>query len=327
LPNLDNILILGVDDDPGAIAVLQSVCDSSGYTLCSANSGDKALLLLKTIVPDVIITDIMMPGMDGFALVKKIKLLPQFKNTPVVMITALNEAESRIKGIECGCDDFMSKPFNRLEAVARINSLATSKRLYDELENIGDVLDSLARSVESRDPEIRSHIANLEKLASGFAEFLNLDNSQKITLHRGCALHDIGKISVPDVVLLKAGPLNEQEWSIMKQHSAVGAQILSPMNSLKSVIPIVLHHHERWDGTGYPGGLAGKEIPYLARVFQILDAFDALTRNRVYKSSLSDDRALAILIEETESGRWDPDLMASFIKFSVSFLGKEKLSE
>ena len=221
-------------------------------------------------------------------------------------------------GIEAGGDDFLSKPFDRLELSARVKSLVHQKRLNEDLDHAEQVLFSVARIVESRDPDTGDHCQRLVTMAETFGEFINLSRNEIRDLMWGGYLHDIGKIGIPEAVLLKAGKLTAEEWVIMKQHVIIGEQICQPMRTLKGVLPIIRYHHERWDGTGYPNGLAGNKIPYLAQVFQVLDIYDTLISERPYKKAFTPTEALEIMREETAKGWRNPELIEQFSKFILS---------
>jgi putative two-component system response regulator len=280
-----------------------------------ADSGPAALERVVEANPDLILLDVMMPGMDGFEVCRRLKQDEQTRLTPVVFITALNDRRSRIMGIEAGGDDFLTKPFDRLELSARVKSLVRQKRLNEDLDHAEQALFSIARSVESRDPNTGDHCERLVSLAKDFGEFVQLSRFEVRDLTWGSYLHDIGKIGIPDSVLLKAGKLTAEEWDIMRQHVLIGEKICQPMRTMRGVIPIIRHHHERWDGTGYPDGLAGDEIPYLAQVFQMIDIYDALTSARPYKRAFTPEEALEIMVEEAGKGWRNPKLVQQFSDF------------
>lgn len=286
-----------------------------GYDVFEAESGPAALNSIGETSPDVILLDVMMPGMDGFEVCRRLKQDEQTRLIPVIFITALNDRRSRIKGIEVGGDDFLTKPFDHLELAARVKSLVRQKRLNEDLDHAERVLFSIARAVESRDPNTGDHCERLVQLGKAFGEFLNLSRPDIRTLMWGGYLHDIGKIGVPDAVLLKRGSLTPEEWQVMKQHVIVGQQICQPLRTMRGVLPIIRHHHERWDGTGYPDGLAGSEIPYLATVFQMIDIYDALISERPYKRAFTVEEALEIIALESKKGWRNPKLVEQFTEF------------
>ena len=307
--------VLVVDDHTASRMTAVALLAMEGYTVVEADSGFVAVELVKRQQPDLILLDVMMPGMDGFEVCQ---LLKQDENTrliPVIFITALNDRRSRIRGIEVGADDFLTKPFDRVELVARVKSLVRQKRLNEDLDHAEQVLFSIARAIESRDPNTGDHCERLVDLGQAFGEYLNLSRCQIRDLRWGGYLHDIGKVGIPDTVLLKQGKLTPEDWVIMKQHVLIGEKICQPLRSMQGVIPIIRHHHERWDGSGYPDGLKGNEIPYLAQIFQIIDIYDALTSERPYKKAFSAEEALCVMLDETEAGWRNPQLVNQFAEF------------
>ncbi len=314
--------VLVVDDHPASRMTAVALLSVEGYDVFEAESGPAALTRIGETSPDVILLDVMMPGMDGFEVCRRLKQDERTRLIPVIFITALNDRRSRIKGIEVGGDDFLTKPFDHLELAARVKSLVRQKRLNEDLDHAERVLFSIARAVESRDPNTGDHCERLVQLGKAFGEFLDLSRAEIRTLMWGGYLHDIGKIGVPDAVLLKQGSLTPEEWQIMKQHVIIGQQICQPLRTMSSVLPIIRHHHERWDGSGYPDGLAGSEIPYLATVFQIIDIYDALTSERPYKPAYTVEEALEIIAAETKKGWRNPKLVEQFTEF-IRTAGKE----
>lgn len=309
------LTILAVDDDTTNLLVIEMMLKTQGFVVMQATSGQEAIERVREKLPDVILLDVMMPGMDGFEVCRRLKSSDETRLIPIIIVTALKEREDRIKGIEAGCDDFISKPIDRLELLARVRALGKVKRLNDDLDNAESVVLSLARAVEAKDPTTGDHCDRLIRLSGAFGAFMGLDQKSIHLLERASILHDVGKIGIPDSILLKPAKLTEKEWEVMREHPIVGEEICYPLRSLSHVCPIIRHHHERWNGTGYPDGLVGESIPYLARVFQIMDAFDAMTSARPYKRALTIEESISTLKEETEKGLWDPDLMEKFLEF------------
>lgn len=307
--------ILVVDDHPASRMTAVAILSVEGYEVLEADSGSSALESVSQGQPDLILLDVMMPEMDGFEVCCQLKQDEQTRLIPVIFITALNDRQARIRGIEAGGDDFLSKPFDRLELAARVKSLVRQKRLNEDLDHASQVLFSIARAVESRDPNTGDHCERLVNLSDAFGGYLNLSRAQRRDLMWGSYLHDIGKVGIPDAVLLKTGKLTAKEWEVMRQHVLIGERICQPLRTMRGVIPIVLHHHERWDGSGYPYQLVGEQIPYLAQVFQIIDIYDALTSDRPYKRALSQAEALKVLVTETNRGWRSPELVQQFINF------------
>lgn len=313
--DLEPPTILVVDDHPASRMTAVAILSVEGYEVLEAESGLAALEAVMQSQPDLILLDVMMPGMDGFEVCRLLKQDEQTRLIPVIFITALSDRRARISGIEAGGDDFLSKPFDRLELAARVKSLVRQKRLNEDLDHAEQVLFSIARAIESRDPNTGDHCERLVTLSDAFGADLNLSRDQKRNLQWGSYLHDIGKVGIPDSVLLKTGKLTSQEWEIMRQHVLIGERICQPLRTMRGVIPIVLHHHERWDGSGYPYQLAGDKIPYLAQVFQMIDIYDALTSERPYKRALAPEEALKVILAETQRGWRNPELVDQFFNF------------
>ncbi|BAY27796.1 response regulator receiver modulated metal dependent phosphohydrolase [Calothrix sp. NIES-2100] len=307
--------VLVVDDHAASRMTAVALLGMEGYEIIEADSGSKAVDLVSEQQPDLVLLDVMMPGMDGFEVCQILKQNELTRLIPVIFITALNDRRSRIRGIEVGADDFLTKPFDRVELAARVKSLVSQKRLNEDLDHAEKVLFSVARAIESRDPNTGDHCERLVKLGQAFGEYLCLSRNQIRDLMWGGYLHDIGKVGIPDAVLLKKGKLTEEEWEIMRQHVSIGEKICQPLRSMRGVIPIIRHHHERWDGSGYPDGLKGNDIPYIAQVFQIIDIYDALTSERPYKRSFTPEEALNIMLEETNTGWRNPELVQQFVDF------------
>lgn len=307
--------ILVVDDHPASRMTAVALLSVEGYDILEAESGPTALACVKQTSPDLILLDVMMPGMDGFEVCRRLKQDEQTRLIPIVFVTALNDRRSRIRGIEAGADDFLTKPFDHLELTARVKSLVRQKRLNEDLDHAEQVLFSIARTVESRDPNTGDHCERLVAWGQAFGEFIGLSRSEIRDLMWGGYLHDIGKVGIPDEVLLKKGKLTAEEWAIMQQHVVIGEKICQPLRTMSGVRPIVRHHHERWDGSGYPDRLVGDEIPYIAQVFQVIDIYDALTSERPYKSAFSPEKALEIIAEEMNKGWRNPKLVEQFSEF------------
>ncbi|WP_235006641.1 response regulator [Calothrix rhizosoleniae] len=313
---LDDVTkILVVDDHAGSRMTAVALLAMEGYEVIEANSGTKVVEMVIQKQPDLVLLDVMMPGMDGFQVCQLLKQDERTRLIPVIFITALNDKRSRIQGIEVGADDFLSKPFDRVELVARVKSLVQQKRLNEDLDHAEQVLFSIARAIESRDPNTGDHCERLVALGKSFGEYLNLSRNEIRDLMWGGYLHDVGKVGIPDAVLLKKGNLTPQEWEIMRQHVSIGESICQPLRSMQGVLPIIRHHHERWDGSGYPDQLKGNAIPYLAQIFQIIDIYDALISERPYKKALTPEEALVAMAEETAKGWRNPQLMQQFADF------------
>jgi putative two-component system response regulator len=304
--------ILIVDDESSARAALETLLRREGYDVRDAADGRSALAACSEFKPDLILLDILMPGIDGFEVCRRIKETPETRLTPVVLITGLSDTEDRIRGITAGADDFLSKPIDINELLARTRSLLRLKQYTDELENAEVVLFSLALSIEARDPYTRGHCERLAEMSVMLGKKLALPEEQITALRRAGIVHDIGKVAVPDTILLKPGPLTPGEIAVMRKHPVVGERICAPLKSLRFVLPIIRHHHEKRDGSGYPDGLSGEEIPLAARILQLADVYDALTTDRPYRTAVPSEVALAMMDEESRLGWWDHEFFAEF---------------
>jgi len=305
--------ILVADDLDANVRLLRQLLERDGHTVRAVSNGADALAAMSTERPDLVIMDVIMPKVNGFDACLEIKRDPSTRLIPVVLVTALNNTVDRVRGIEVGADDFVTKPFVAVELRARIRSLLRIKGYTDDLESAESVILSLALTIEARDPYTDGHCQRLAEYAVTLGQSLNLPEDDIVALNRGGFLHDIGKIGVPDGVLLKAGPLTPGEREVIERHTNVGDRLCGSLRSLGRVRPIVRHHHERFDGTGYPDGLKGDEIPLLAQVLSIVDIFDALTTERPYRHAMEPAAACAELLREVEHGWRRRDLAEAFI--------------
>src|SRR5215471_20553169 len=304
--------ILVIDDKPDTLFLLRELLTSRGYEVLSTTESHEARELVHSEKPVLILMDVVMPGISGYDLCRELKNDPQTRLIPIVMITGLSDRDDRVRGIEAGADDFLSKPLYPEELFARVKSLLKLKEFTDELENAEEVLFALALGIEARDPYTGNHCERLARYAVDLGRHLGLDDESLVALKRGGYLHDLGKVSIPDEILKKGTYLTPAEWEIMKQHPIIGEMICRPLRSFRDVLPIIRHHHEHWNGTGYPDGLKRTDIPLLARVLQIVDVYDALRTERPYKPALTHDEDERTMLRESESGLWDPELVAQF---------------
>lgn len=307
-----NAKILIVDDESSARGALEVLLRREGFEVREVHDGHSALDECATFRPDLILLDIVMPGMDGFEVCRRIKNTPETRLTPVVLITGLSDTEDRINGINAGADDFLSKPIDFGELLARIWSLLKLKQYTDELENAETVLFTLALSIEARDPYTRGHCERLAQMSSRLGMRLRLQDEDIKALRWAGIVHDVGKVAVPDSILLKPGPLTPEEIVVMRKHSEVGEKICAPLRAFRLVLPIIRHHHEKRDGSGYPDGLSGEAIPLTARILQLADVYDALTTDRPYRTAVPSEAALSLMDEEAVRGWWDVELFNTF---------------
>lgn len=305
--------ILLVDDEPANLQVLRHTLQES-YRLLFAKNGQMALDLVRSNPPDLILLDIMMPGLSGYEVCRILKEQAGTAHIPVIFVTALAETADERKGLELGAVDYITKPFNPHIVRARVRTHLSLVRVQDLEETRLKIVQCLGAAAEYKDNETglhvvrMSHFARVLALASGYGE-----RAANELLH-AAAMHDVGKIGIPDAILRKPGKLSAEEWAIMRQHAEIGARIIGDHSSalLRMAATIALRHHEKWDGSGYPDGLAGEEIPHVARIVAIADVFDALTSVRPYKPAWSVEDALALI--RSESGKhFDPELVECFM--------------
>jgi putative two-component system response regulator len=306
--------IMLVEDDTEVRELLQDQLSTLGYGTVPARSAEEALELLRQTTPDLLITDVRMSGMNGIDLCAKLKADPQRALIPVVILTAVADLDARVAGLAAGADDFFEKPCNFLELRTRLGVLLRVKSLIDQLERAETVITSLGLTIEARDPYTYGHCARLSRYAVALGCVLGVDEAVSRSLRVGGYLHDLGKIAVSDEVLLKPGRLTPEERRLIETHPAAGADLVRGMQSLESVRPIIRHHHERWDGSGYPDGLAGEAIPVAARIMAVVDVYDALITARPYKPALPPQEARAILRQEADSGFWEPRIVRAFLE-------------
>jgi putative two-component system response regulator len=304
--------ILVVDDNVVNAALLKELLVSRGYRTIAVQDAAAAEAEIRRDAPDLILLDVIMPGKTGYELCRELKEDSKTRLIPIVMITGLSDREDRVKGIEAGADDFLTKPIYSEELFARVNSLLKLKEFTDELETADSVLCTLGLSVEARDPYTEGHCERLAQNAMDLGRFLGVDEESIVALQRGGYLHDLGKIKVPDKILSKGSDLTPAEWEIMKQHPITGENICRPLKSLRLVLPIIRHHHEHSDGSGYPDGLRAGEIPLLPRILQVVDIYDALRTARPYKPALGHEQAAVTMRAEARSGLWDEELVSEF---------------
>jgi putative two-component system response regulator len=305
--------VLVVDDHEPTVIGLRELLIAAGYSVITEKNGLDGLRAAVQHQPDVVLLDVMMPGMSGVDVCRELKQQPSTRLTPVVLISGNQDRSARVAGLESGADDFLSKPVDVDELGARVRSLIRMKRLTDALESAETLVLALGKIVEARDPCTQGHCERLATYASALGASLGLGQQDLDALYRGAFLHDIGKVAVPDRVLLKSTRLDPEEYDLMKQHPHIGESLCGTLRSLERVRPIVRHHHERCDGTGYPDGLAGDDIPLLAQIVGIVDVFDALTTDRPYRKALSVTAAYDTLIAEADAGWRQRKLVDIFV--------------
>ncbi len=343
-----NARILIIDDNQSNVDLLKDILATEGYTslLCLTDSRDAQDMYLA-YDPELVLLDINMPNFDGYQLLDQFKEVENNLYVPVLVLTALQDNETRIKALKAGAQDFLTKPFNKLETITRIRNLLTVRLLHNQVRDQNIILEQkvqertielqesrleiihrLGRAAEYKDNETGAHIIRISKMSSLLGRLAGMTDAQVALLLNSSPMHDIGKIGVPDTILLKPGKLNAEEWKTMKKHTTIGATLLDGNTSdlIKSAQEIALTHHEKWDGSGYPRGKKGKEIPFEGRIVGIVDVFDALTSKRPYKDSYPIDKTLSI-IREGRGRHFDPDLTDLFIENIDDFVAiKDALS-
>lgn len=306
--------ILVVDDDAVTRAVITQVLQKEGgFQVTEAVDGAAALDRFSRDQPDLVLLDVIMPGPDGFEVCRKIKEDQETRLTPVVLLTHLGSTDDRVRGIEAGADEFLTKPVEKVELLARVRSLLNLKRFTDDLEHAESLILMLARAIEARDQYTEGHCNRLSEYSRRFAERIGLSADEVEACRLGGVVHDIGKVMVPDSVLDNPFTLTDKQRQIMKQHTTKGVEICQGLKSFRALLPIIRSHHEKQDGSGYPDGLAGEDIPITAMVLQIADIYDALTTARPYKEAYSQEKAFRIMREEVAKGWWDSELCELFI--------------
>ena len=304
--------ILVVDDQPSIAGLMSQLLTMRGYDVITADNAEQAEAEIRRQAPDLILSDVIMPGKTGYELCRSLKENPSTRLIPFVLITGLSDSSDRVRGIEAGADDFLNKPVLAEELVARVKSLLRLKEFTDELETADSVLCTLGLIVESRDPYTEGHCERLSVRAAELGRHLSMDEDSIVALKRGGYLHDLGKIAVSDEILKKGTDLSPAEWEIMKRHPITGENVCKPLRSLRLVLPIIRHHHEHSDGSGYPDGLTARQIPMLPRVLQVVDVYDALRTARSYKPPLTHEQAAQTMREEAQRGLWDAELVAEY---------------
>jgi putative two-component system response regulator len=305
--------ILVVEDDPTVRSLLTRLLRSRGHRVDAVGDGEAALEAVEKRRPDLVLLDVGLPGADGFEMCRAFKNYPGMRLTPVVLMTGMSDGRARLRGIEAGADDFLAKPFDSSELGARVDSLVRLKRYTDDLESADSVIQSLALTVEARDPYTDGHCQRLAAYATQLGRKLGLPAEQLASLHRGGYLHDVGKIGIADAVLYKPSRLTAAEYDTIKEHAVIGERLCGELRSLVAVRPIVRHHHERRDGSGYPDGLSGDDIPLLAQIIGIVDEYDAITTTRPYRAALPAQHAYDELTREVALGIHSEQLVTAFL--------------
>jgi len=324
LPNWVSVLedaaqaptILIVDDIELNRRLLKAMLKTAAYRILEAARPSAAIEILEREKVDLVVVDLVMPEMSGPEFCHLLKSERRTQLIPILMTTSVQGTENEVAGLESGADEFLIKPLQPAVARTRIRAMLRNKALTDSLEEAETILFALAQAVERRDKYTGMHCERLTTYSLALGQALGLPRQEQLALYRGSYLHDIGKIGIPDGILFKRGLLTDEEWQTMRLHTIRGEEICKPMKTLAPVLPIIRSHHERWDGSGYPDGLAGEAIPLLARILQVADIYDALTTARPYKPAFSHQHAIEIMVEEARRGWRDPELVPLFAEVS-----------
>ncbi|HEV2218287.1 MAG TPA: HD domain-containing phosphohydrolase [Candidatus Dormibacteraeota bacterium] len=317
--------VLAVDDQELNLELLGAYLTGTECELVLAHNGFEALDAIAAGRPDLVLLDVVMPGIDGFEVCRRIKSDPSNRLLPVVLVTSLNTVDDRVRALQVGADDFLAKPIDRNELMARVVTLIKTKEVYDKLDDAEHVMAAFAKIGEAKDGGTEAHVERVARGARALGEAARLSGPALDAIYFGGIVHDIGKIGVADAVLLKPGPLDGREAGLMRRHVAIGVEIARELRSACNVVPIIKHHHERFDGTGYPDGLAGAEIPQAAMIVAICDAYDAMTSDRPYRHAMSSAEAIAEL-RRGAGTQWDPDLVGLFLSRVLNEPAEAELS-
>ena len=331
-----------VVDDNSEVLKLMKLLLSEEFDIDFASSGEAALAILRDRVPDLVLSDVMMPGMDGQTLCRKIKAEDKLKHIPVILVTARSGSDMLAEGIEAGADDYIAKPFDSVELKARVRSLLRMRQAESELALVNQnlkvrttdlverqrvlflsMIKSLVSALDAKDKYTRDHSTRVTEFTLLIAEKMGLNERELKDLELASILHDVGKIAVPEKVLNKRGRLTEEEFAFIKEHPVVGENILKPIIELQQVANVVRHHHERYDGTGYPDGLKSLEIPLGSRIMSVADTYDSITSDRPYRSADSHNSAVKEIIKCSGS-QFDPEVVGFFLEVAKMFAAPEK---
>jgi putative two-component system response regulator len=306
--------ILVVDDVRSNLELMEAVFIKEGFNVYTALESTAAMDIFDRYHIDLAVLDVMMPDIDGFELCSRLKDISGKRFFPIILLTALTDKQSKIKGIVSGADDFISKPFDTHEVIMKIKSLLKVKALNEELDHSENIIMTLAVAMEARDPYTKGHSTRVSNLSADFVSFLGLPEKDVKEMKKAGILHDIGKICLSESLLRKPGPLTKEEVELIKTHTLLGEELCLPLVSMRRILPAIRNHHERWDGKGFPDGLAGEDIPIMARMLSIVDSFDAMVSVRPYRDRRSVRITLETMKAEQQSGQWDSELVGYFLE-------------
>jgi len=305
--------ILLVDDFEAHLELMTEILEGYGFRVVASTDANAVLARLDELCPDIAVIDVMMPVMSGYELCRRLKSHFGKRYFPVILVTGLSQLDDKLTGLEAGADDFFSKPFNTKEIAAKIRSLLRLKMLQDEHDHTEDMIFTLAMAVEAKDKYTRGHSERVSLLSARMAQIIGLTEKEITNIRKGGILHDIGKIGVHEDILHKKNALTSEEVSVIRRHPATGAEICKPLRTLRQIVPGIRHHHERWDGLGYPDALSGDAIPLMGQIIGIADSFDAMVSMRPYRAGLSVEESLRVMRDEVRTGQWNPVLLNKFI--------------
>jgi putative two-component system response regulator len=318
--------ILVVEDDASLRALLSTLLEREGFDVITATDGEAGLRAVAEHEPDVLVLDVGLPRLDGLEVTRRLRAKRETRTLPVILVTARASIDDMVAGLDAGADDFIGKPFKRPELLARVRSAVRMRRATLGMETAQSVVAALANAVEAKDLVTEEHCERLALVAASLGQRLGLGVDEREAITYGALLHDVGKIGVPEAILSKPGPLTEDEWVVLRRHPEIGERICRPLGLSRQFSPIVRHHHEHWDGEGYPDRLRGEAIPIGARIVGLADAFDAMTHDRPYRPALS----IAVALDELRrhAGRqFDPDLVEPFIACLESLADRSEPGE
>jgi putative two-component system response regulator len=308
--------VLVVEDDDAGRALVQTLLEQSGYSILAAADGPSGLRLAREHEPNVIVLDVGLPGLSGLELTRTLRQAAPTRTIPIILLTGHASIDDMAQGLDAGADDFVAKPFRRLELLARVRSAVRMRQAILGMETARSVVAALAGAVAAKDPVTEHHCQRLAGLAGRLGARLGLVPEEREALEYGAVLHDVGKIGIPEAILLKPGPLTPEEWTILRRHPEIGAEICRPLGLSRRLSPVIRHHHERWDGAGYPDRLRGDQIPLGARVIAVLDTYDAMTHDRPYRAARSSEQALEDI--RSQAGRQLDPALTSLLEAEIN---------
>ncbi|HEY7524000.1 MAG TPA: HD domain-containing phosphohydrolase [Candidatus Limnocylindrales bacterium] len=306
-------VVLVVEDDPAIRILLTRILEREGYRAVPVADGEAGFRSVAEQAPDLVLMDVGLPKMDGYEVTRRLRRDPRTSTLPILLLTGRTGHQDVVDGLDAGADDFVRKPFDQGELLARMRSALRLRRALVGMEASHAVVTALANAVEAKDAMTEHHCQRLAQLASRMALRLGLTIAETDAIAYGALLHDVGKIGVPESVITKPYPLDDEEWDLMRRHPEIGERICAPLAAFAAFGPIIRHHHERWDGTGYPDGLRGEGIPVGARIVSLVDSFDAMTHDRTYRAARPVDAALGEIVSQSER-QFDPELVPLLVE-------------